>query len=83
METFILMFLIMLGSLLAGTVVLHIIPMLGDLGEALAEKLCRAPLLDVLITYFTVTPLIVGPIIAGWLGLAAAVVAQVLGTVIW
>ena len=83
METFILMFLIMLGALLAGTAVLHLIPKLGTPGAALAEKLCRAPLLDVVITYFTVTPLIVGPIIAGWLGFAAGLAAQVVGTVVW
>lgn len=83
MESFILVFLITLGALLAGVGVLHLIPAMGAPGRKLAHELCRAPLLDVPVTYFTVTPLIIGPIVAGWIGLAAAVAAQVLGTVIW
>ena len=42
-----------------------------------------APLLDLPITYFTVAPLFVGPIIAGWPGLAGAVVGQVAGVLSW
>lgn len=73
----------MSGSLLVGAGVLHLIPKLGSLGQSLASKLCRAPLLDLVVTYFTIAPLIVGPILAGWSGLGAAIVSQVLSTVVW
>jgi len=83
MTLFITVGLIMLGSLLAGAACLHLIPRLGCPGRALAAWLSRAPGLDILITYFTAAPLIVGPIVAGWTGLAAAVVSQVLTVMLW
>jgi hypothetical protein len=67
--------------LMAG--ILHLIPKLGPAGKRLSEACCRAPLLDLIITYFTAAPLIVGPILGGWLGLAAALTAQVGAVVIW
>ena len=73
----------MLTALLAGAASLHLIPKLGRPGRALSEWLCVAPGLDLLVTYFTAAPLIVGPIVAGWTGLAAAVIAQVLTVMIW
>ena len=72
-----------LAALLLGAGVLHLIPRLGAPGKALAAWLCRAPGLDLVITYFTAAPLIVGPIIAGWWGLAAGLAAQVLAVLIW
>lgn len=74
---------ITLGAMLAGAALLHLIPRLGAPGKALAAALCRAPGLDLLITYFTVAPLVVGPIIAGWLGLVASVIAQIACVLIW
>jgi hypothetical protein len=71
------------AALLAMAAVLHLIPRLGPGGKRTSESLCRAPLLDVLITYFTAAPLIVGPAVAGWIGLAGAVTGQVLAVMIW
>jgi len=70
-------------SLLIVSGLLHLIPRLGSAGRRLAQSLCRAPALDWLVMYFTVAPLIVGPILDGWLGLAAAIVGQVAAVLIW
>jgi len=71
------------GAMLALAAVLHAIPHLGRPGRRLADALCRAPLLDLTITYFTAAPLIVGPVLAGWAGLAAALTGQVAAVLIW
>jgi hypothetical protein len=72
-----------LAALLLGAGVLHLIPKLGAPGRAISEALCRAPLLDLLITYFTIAPLVVGPALAGWQGLLAALVAQIVTVLVW
>jgi hypothetical protein len=69
------------AALLLGAGILHLIPKLGL--RRLADALCRAPGLDLMITYFTALPLILGPIYAGWLGLGAAVTGQVLTVMVW
>ncbi|MDP6601109.1 MAG: hypothetical protein QGH76_02300 [Phycisphaerales bacterium] len=83
MTTFLFMTAVVLGALLLAAAVLHLIPRLGSGGRVCSDWLSRAPGLDVLVTYFTAAPLIVGPIVAGWIGLAAAVCGQVLAVVIW
>lgn len=70
-----------IAALLLMAGVLHLIPKLGL--RALSDALCRAPLLDVPITYFTVAPLIAGPIVGGWVGLAGAVTGQVVSVLVW
>lgn len=70
-----------MAALLLMAGVLHLIPKLRL--RALSDALCRAPLLDVPITYFTVAPLIVGPIVGGWVGLAGAVTGQVVSVLVW
>src|SRR5688500_17376589 len=70
-------------AMLVGAGVLHAIPKLGAPGRRVSAALCRAPLLDLPITYFTVAPLFVGPLVAGWAGLAGAVVGQVAGVLAW
>src|ERR1043165_4775428 len=72
-----------LGGVLLGAGVLHLVPRLGAPGRALSAALCRAPGLDLVITYFTVAPLIVGPILFGWRGCAGAVAGQVAGVILW
>src|SRR5687768_1599750 len=72
-----------LAAMLLGAGVLHLIPKLGAAGRRVSAAFCRAPLLDVPITYFTVAPIFVGPIVAGWIGLAGAVVGQVAGVLAW
>ncbi len=71
------------AALLLGAGLLHLIPRLGAPGQRLAEWLCRAPGLDLMITYFTALPMILGPIYAGWIGLGAGVTGQVLTVMIW
>ena len=73
----------MAATLLLGAGLLHLLPRLGSTGRAISAKLARAPGLDLVVTYFTAAPLIVGPILGGWIGLAAAIVAQVLTIVLW
>lgn len=72
-----------LGALLCGAGLLHLIPRLGPAGRRASAWLCQAPGLDALVAYFTVLPLVVGPIVAGWAGLAGALIGQVLSVQIW
>jgi hypothetical protein len=63
-DDFLLFFSITLGLLL-GAGLLHLLPRMGQAGKRLSEAACRAPLLDVVVCYFTVLPLIIGPLVAG------------------
>jgi hypothetical protein len=80
-------FLLMAGAATAGLLgpagLLHLIPRLGNAGRRLSDALCRAPGLDALVMYFTVLPLIVGPIVGGWAGLGGAIAGQVAAVLIW
>ena len=71
------------AAILAAAGVCHAVPRLGAAGRRVAESFCRAPGLDVLVTYFTVLPLIVGLAVGGWAGLVAAVAGQVIGMLVW
>ncbi|MFU8830319.1 MAG: hypothetical protein ACNA8P_12920, partial [Phycisphaerales bacterium] len=55
----------------------------GPGARKLSEALCRAPLLDLAITYFLIAPGVAGAIVAGWLGFASALVAQIVALQIW
>lgn len=70
-------------ALLAGAGVLHLIPRLGGTGRRVSDALCRVPALDLLIAYFTVAPLLVGPMVDGWRGLGAAIVGQLVALILW
>lgn len=98
MPPFALLALVTLGAMLAGAALVHLIPRLGPVGRALSERLCRAPGLDLVITYFTAAPMIVGPIAGArlgaagdgqspWLhalaGLTAAVLGQIAAVLVW
>lgn len=72
-----------LGAMLAGAGVLHALPRLGRPGRAISRAVCRVPTLDLAITYFTIAPLIAGPVYAGWPGLAGAAAGQVSGVLLW
>lgn len=80
------------AALLFGAVVLHAIPKFGSGGKKLSAWFCRAPGLDLLITYFTVLPMFTGLAYGvgymggwfGWLwGLSAGVIGQIIGVLIW
>ena len=55
----------MVAALLAGAGFLHLVPKLGSAGRRLTAWLAIAPGLDLVVTYFTAAPLIVGPIDIG------------------
>jgi hypothetical protein len=69
--------------LLAGALFLHTVPKLGAAGARFSTWLCRAPGLDWVVTWFTVMPLFLGPIIHGWAGFLGAVAGQVSSVLIW
>jgi hypothetical protein len=91
--------LLVLGAMLIGAALIHALPRLGPPGRALSAWLCRAPGLDLVITYFTVAPLVAGPAIAVRLraldggepwtlhpaaaGLLGAILGQVAGVCVW
>ena len=83
MNDFLLIGSITLAALLLGTLILHVLPKLGGGGRAVMEWCSAAPGLDLVVGYFTAAPMIVGPILAGWIGLAASVAAQVLALLTW
>jgi len=70
-------------GLLVAAGLLHLLPRLGQVGQRLTETCCRVPLLDLLVFYFTVLPLLVGPLIAGWFGLLSAILAQLVTLLTW
>jgi hypothetical protein len=70
-------------GLLMGAGLLHLMPRMGRAGERLSDACCRAPLLDVIVCYFTIVPLIVGPLAAGWSGLFSSILAQLATLLIW
>ena len=75
--------LLTLAGVLAGTGVLHAIPKLGDGGKRLSAWLCAGLPLDLVVAYFTVLPLILGPALGGWGGLLGAVLGQLSGLIAW
>ena len=70
-------------GLLIGAGLLHLIPRMGQAGERLSDACCRAPLLDGIVCYFTILPLVVGPLVAGWAGLVSGAFAQLATLLIW
>ena len=70
-------------ALLLGAGCLHLLSRLGDKGRRATDALAAAPLLDLVIGYFTIAPLVVGPIVAGWTGLLGGIAGQVLAVLIW
>lgn len=76
-------FLIAIVAMLTGAGALHLLPRLGAAGRTVSTAFCRAPALDLAITYFLIGPPVVGAIIAGWLGVPAAILGQIVGLQIW
>lgn len=70
-------------AILALAGALHLVPRLGSAGRAFGERVCRAPLLDITVTYFTVAPWIVGALTYGWRGALGALMGQVLAVMAW
>src|SRR5690606_24256065 len=56
---------------------------MGAVGRRVVGWFARAPGLDVLVTWFTVLPWLVGGIVFGWPGLLGGIAGQVVGLVLW
>ena len=52
-------------------------------GRHLSEAFCHAPLLDILVSYFIILPLVAGSIVAGWRGLIIAPLAMFATLLVW
>lgn len=80
-------FLISLGSatvaILVGSLLLHALAMLGSGGRKVLALCARAPMLDLIVAWFTIVPAITMTIIYGWVGLGGAIIGQMLGLVLW
>ena len=74
---------ITVAALLVGAGLLHTVPRLGRPGRAVSAAMCRAPMLDAFVGYFTVAPLVAGGIVAGWEGLAGGLLGQMAALLIW
>jgi hypothetical protein len=83
MNDFLLIGGITLGSLLLFAGFIHLCTHLGKFGKLITNFLSQAPGLDMVIGYFGAAPLVVGPILGGWVGLGASICAQVLAVMIW
>ncbi len=70
------------AALLLAAGLLHLIARIPAFA-GLSVMLCRAPLLDWVLTYFTVLPFIVGAILFGWAGFLGGLVGQVLSVHLW
>lgn len=72
-----------LVAVLGGALVLHAVAALGSFGKRVMGVCARAPALDLLVTWFTVLPWLVGGIAFGWSGLLGGVVGQVVAVLLW
>ena len=72
-----------LVAVLGGAMLLHLIAAMGSVGRGIMGWFSRAPGLDLLVTWFTVLPWLVGGIVFGWMGLLGGLEGQVVGLVLW
>ena len=83
MHTFIWVFLAILSGETVLVLLLNLMPRLGGLSKELTLIFTKAPGLDVIVSLFLWVPWVIGAIIDGWLGLVAAIAAQVLVMQSW
>lgn len=69
--------------LVCTSLLLHLLSRLGKPGEQLADSLCQAPGIDLLLAYLMLLPLLAGSLIAGGGGAIAALMAQLSTVWIW
>jgi hypothetical protein len=74
------LYLFTIGALLLGAIILQVI---GLAATRLGDALCHAPLVDVVLFYFTAAPFVVGAILHGWLGFGTGVGAQCTALILW
>jgi hypothetical protein len=83
MNLFIQVYLSLTTILVCSSLLLHLPSRLGKPGEQLADSLCQAPGIDLLLAYFMLFPLLVGSLMAGGGGAIAALIAQFSTLWIW
>jgi hypothetical protein len=62
---------------------LHLPARMGEAGRRLGEALCRAPLVDAVLFFFTALPWVAGAVLGGWAGFGAGIGAQFTALWIW
>jgi len=72
-----------LAAVLGGALVLHAVAAMGAPGRRVMNLCARAPVLDLLVTWFTVLPWLVGGIVYGWAGLLGGIAGQVVAMLLW
>jgi hypothetical protein len=63
--------------------ILSVIPRLGAGGWKLSERICRAPLLDLVVACFTWLPWVIAAAVAGWGGFFGALAGQAVAMFAW
>lgn len=71
------------GALLIFAGFLQLLGRLGKVGLLIGDALCRAPLLDLVLFYFTALPVIIGAFLLSWSGLAVGLGAQITALLLW
>ncbi len=83
MQTFIWVFLVISIGETVLVLFLHLLPRLGGFGKNITVIFTQAPGLDAIVSLFLWVPWVVGGIMDGWIGLVAAIAAQVLVMQSW
>ena len=68
---------IALGTELALASTFTVLPKVGKTGQLISDQLTQAPWIDVALAILIWIPWIVGSVVAGWLGLAATLLGQI------
>jgi hypothetical protein len=83
MIPFLIVFSLVLVSELAVALLLTVIPRLGRVGKDIVEACTQAPVLDWLLSAIIWIPWLVCGLVAGWLGVGVALIAQITAMQIW
>ena len=83
MNEFLMSVAIACAAVLGGSLVLHGLALLGSAGRRVLRLCGRAPMLDLVVAWFTVVPAIVMGVVYGWVGLGGAILGQMLGLTLW
>ena len=77
------LYLIIAGALLIAAWGIQLLGLMGNFGRRISDMLCRAPMLDLLISYFTMLPAVAGMFLKSWPGLAIGITAQISALLFW
>ncbi len=71
------------AAVLGGAIVLHLVAAMGEFGKRMMEVCRCAPMLDLIVAWFTIAPAIAGLVAFGWRGLLGGIVGQMVGLTLW